>query len=134
MDYEKMLKEGITNLPKGIAKKERFEVPKVKGHIQGNSTVIINFTQVASVLGRTPEHILKYLLKELATPGEITKRALIFRRKVSASNINEKIKKYAEKYVICPECGKPDTKMIKEKNINFMRCMACGSKHVIKGK
>ena len=133
MDYEKMLEEGIKNLPKDVTKKERFEVPKVKGHIQGNSTVISNFTQIASILGRTPEHILKYLLKELATPGDITKSALIFRRKVSASNINEKIKKYAEKYVICPECGKPDTKMIKEKNISFMRCMACGSKHVIKG-
>ncbi|MBC8444439.1 translation initiation factor IF-2 subunit beta [Candidatus Woesearchaeota archaeon] len=133
MDYEKMLKEGIKDLPKDLIKKERFEIPKVKGHIQGNSTVISNFNQIIGVLGRTQEHVLKYLLKELATPGEITKSALIFRRKVSSSSINDKITKYAEKYVICSECGKPDTKMIKEQNVNFIRCMACGSKHLIKG-
>ena len=133
MNYEQMLEEGIKNLPKEVSKKERFEIPKVKGHIQGNSTIINNFNHVVEGLGRPLDHVLKYLLKELATPGEITKSALIFRRKVSASNINEKIIKYAEKYVICPECGKPDTKLIKEKSATFMRCMACGAKHLIKG-
>ena len=133
MEYEKMLIEGRKQLPKEISKKERFEIPKVKGHIQGNTTVINNFHQIVQDFGRNKEHILKILLKELATPGDVTKSALILRRKVSASSVNEKIQKYAKLFVICNFCNKPDTKMIKEGGISFMRCMACGSKNPIKG-
>ena len=127
-----MLLEGRKRLPKNISKKERFELPKVKGHIQGNSTIISNFHQIVQVLGRNKGHILKFLLKELATPGEITKSALLLRRKVSASNVNEKVNKYANMFVICPACSKPDTKIIKETGVNFIRCMACGFKNPIK--
>ena len=133
MDYKKMLLEGRKCLPKKVDKKERFEVPKVKGHLQGNTTVISNFHQIIQGLGRTKEHILKFLLKELATPGDVTKTALILRRKISASSVNEKIQKYAKMFVICQLCGKPDTKIIKEGGIGFIRCMACGSKNPLKG-
>ena len=133
MGYEKLLLEGRKRLPKDISKKERFEVPKVKGHIQGNTTVISNFNQIVQDLGRSKYHILKFLLKELATPGDVTKSALILRRKVSASSVNEKVQKYAKAFVICSLCGKPDTKMIKEGGIGFIRCMACGSKNPVKG-
>ncbi len=133
MDYEKMLKEGIKKVPEEVSHKSRFEIPKVKGHIQGNTTIINNFNQIAIDLGREKEHLMKYLLKELATRGDITKSAFILRRKVSSGLINEKIEKYAKKYVLCFECGKPDTKIIKENNIDFIRCIACGSKHLIKG-
>ena len=133
MEYEKMLLEGIRCLPKEISKKERFEVPRVKGHIQGNTTVINNFHQIIQDLGGDKNHILKFLLKELATPGDVTKSALILRRKVSASSVNEKVQKYAKAFVICSLCGKPDTKMIKEGGIGFIRCMACGSKNPVKG-
>lgn len=128
-----MLKEGIKKIPEEVSHKSRFEIPKVKGHIQGNTTIINNFHQIAIDLGREKEHLMKFLLKELATRGDITKSALILRRRASSGLINEKIIKYAERFVICPECGKPDTKIIKEKNIDFIRCIACGSKHLIKG-
>ena len=128
-----MLKEGIKKVPEEVSHKSRFEIPKVKGHIQGNTTIINNFNQIAIDLGREKEHLMKYLLKELATRGDITKSAFILRRKVSSGLINEKIEKYAKKYVLCFECGKPDTKIIKENNIDFIRCIACGSKHLIKG-
>ena len=36
-------------------------------------------------------------------------------------------------FVICPLCGKPDTKIIKEGGVGFIRCMACGSKNPVKG-
>ena len=40
LDYENMLKEGKSKLPEISVSKERFEVPKVKGHIEGNKTII----------------------------------------------------------------------------------------------
>nr|1K81_A Chain A, PROBABLE TRANSLATION INITIATION FACTOR 2 BETA SUBUNIT [Methanocaldococcus jannaschii] len=29
--------------------------------------------------------------------------------------------------VICRECGKPDTKIIKEGRVHLLKCMACGA-------
>ena len=109
-DYKELLEEVRKNLPESVFVKERFEIPKVMGHLQGNRTVIGNINQIADVLRRNINHLLKYVLKELAAPGEIKKSgALIIGTKVPASRINEKIRKYAEEYVLCRECGKPDT-------------------------
>ncbi|MBL7054275.1 translation initiation factor IF-2 subunit beta [Candidatus Woesearchaeota archaeon] len=135
MDYKKLLKEIRKELPESVFEKERFELPKVRGHIQGNRTVISNFLQIASILGREPESMLKYVLRGLATPGEIKKSgSVIMGTKVPASRINEKIMQYANDFVFCSECGKPDTKIEKEKNIFFIKCMACGAKHSVKSK
>lgn len=134
MEYEKLLKEARKKLPESILKKERFEVPKVKGHIQGNKTVISNFNQIADFLRKDVNHLVKYVLKELAAPGNLTKTALIIGTKVSATRVNEKINQYVREFVLCPECGKPDTKIEKEDNFLFMKCTACGARHSIKSR
>ena len=114
-EYNKMLEHVRKNLPEVVFIKERFEIPKVVGHIQGNRTIVSNFLQIASALRREVDHLLKYVLKELATPGEIKKSgALIMGTKVPASRINEKIRQYANEFVLCLECGKPDTQIIRE--------------------
>ena len=95
MDYEELLDIGKKQLPERVLAKERFEIPKVIGHIQGNKTVISNFSQIASTIMREPSHLLKFVLKELATPGELQGNLLIIGTKVSASRINDKIKEYA---------------------------------------
>lgn len=135
MDYKKLLQQARKKLPDSVFEKERFQIPKVLGHIQGNKTIVNNFLHIASALGRDPDQMLKYVLKELATPGEVKKSgSLIFGTKVPASRINEKIKKYADEFVFCPECGKPDTKLEKESHLFFIKCSACGAKHVVKSK
>ncbi len=130
-EYENLLKDAKEQLPKLSQKKERFVVPNVKGHIQGNRTILSNFNQIAQYLGRKPEHMLKFVLKELATPGEIKKSGTIMGSKIPASRINEKIAAYAEKFVVCRECGKPDTKLEKDSNTIYMKCMACGARKPI---
>lgn len=135
MEYKKLLKNARKQLPESVFKKERFEIPKVRGHIQGNRTVISNFLQIASVLGRDKDHMLKFVLRELAAPGEIKKSgSVIMGTKIPSSRINEKIKQYANLFVFCPECGKPDTKLEREKVFTFIKCMACGAKHSVKTK
>lgn len=129
-----MLENVRKNLPEVVFLKERFEIPKVLGHVQGNRTVVSNFLQISSALRRESEHLLKYILKELATPGEIKKSgALILGTKVPASRINEKVRQYANKFVLCFECGKPDTLIVKEDGLNYLKCTACGAKNVVKG-
>ena len=129
MDYEKLLDSAYEKMPEDALKTERFEVPKVLGHIQGNRTVISNFYSIASTLNRKPEHLTKYILRGLATPGELTKTALIMGTKISASRINEKIQQYVRAFVFCRECKRPDTKIAKEGGVVFMKCSACGARY-----
>ncbi|KHO46137.1 MAG: translation initiation factor 2 subunit 2 [archaeon GW2011_AR3] len=133
-DYENMLDKARDKLPEHILKSERFEIPKVIGHIQGNRTIISNFSHIADSLRRPVAHLQKYILKELATPGNLTKTALIIGRKVSASMINQKILQYADLVVFCKECKKADTKMEKDGDVTSIKCMVCGAKHPVNAR
>ena len=134
MDYEAMLKRGKEKLPETAVNTERFNVPKITGHAEGNKTIISNFIQISSTLGRTPEHLLKYISRELAAKCEIKKNLVFFNTKIPSSKINDKIQQYVDEFVICKECGRPDTKLSKEGIVIYVRCQACGEKHSIMSK
>ncbi len=134
LDYEKLLDRAKEKLPEVEESSERFEIPNVVGHLEGSKVVISNFLQIAQALQRDPKHLLKYVLRALATPGEIKKNFLIMGSKVSSKAINEKIEAYANEYVFCRECGKPDTKLVKEGEFLFLKCQACGAKYSVRSK
>ena len=134
MEYEQMLDKLYKEVKPVEASSERFEIPKVKGHIEGTKTIIANFGQIVGILRRNPEHILKFLFKELATPGSVEGERMILNRKLSSKIINEKIESYANEFVICKECKKPDTELIREDRISSIHCLACGAKHPVRSK
>ncbi len=135
MEYEQLLERARERLPEAVVERERFEIPKVKGHVEGNKTIISNFSQIASTLRRPVEHLLKFILKELATPGEISRAGLlVLGAKVPASRINDKIREYAYEFVLCPKDGKPDTDIIYEGEFAYLKCNACGNKQPVKSK
>jgi len=130
--YEDMLKRAYKLLPKSEAVESRFEIPKVHGRLQGNQTILTNLTQIASHLRRDINHLFKFMLRELATTGDIKNNAIIFNGKFSPAILNTKIEKYVKEFVLCSQCGKPDTELIKEKDLTFIRCEACGAKHSVR--
>ncbi len=130
--YEEMLERAYQQLPDIVKKDTRFEIPKVKGHYEGkNKTVITNLHEICKVFNRDINHLVKFLTKELACPAVIEGNRVIFNKKLSPSQLNMKIQSYAKEFVICRECGKPDTKIIKEDRNHFLVCMACGAKRPI---
>ena len=131
-DYEALLQKAEQELPDSKEGAERFVIDKVLGHIEGNKTVIINLKKIAKDLRRDENHLLKYLLRELATPGKFAGERAIFGAKISATAINKKIKKYASEFVYCSECNKPDTGLVEEKEVLYLRCQACGAKKPVK--
>ena len=133
-DYEKLLDSAQDKIPEKIKSGERFEIPKVTGHFQGNKTIISNFSEIASTLGREPSHIIKYLTKALATSIELQGNLLVLGRKIKSAMINDRIEHYAKLYVMCKECGKPDTELIREDRLLFIKCQACGARHAIPEK
>ena len=133
--YEKLLDEAYKKV-KHISGKtgERFEIPKVEGHFEGKKTIITNFFQIAEHLRRNPEHFMKFILRELATQGQREGERLVLNNKIPSEKVNQKIEQYAKEFVICKECGKPDTELIKEDRMTFIKCAACGAKHSVRGK
>ncbi|MEK6884844.1 MAG: translation initiation factor IF-2 subunit beta [Nanoarchaeota archaeon] len=129
--YESLLEEAYKKVKKVETSSDRFEIPKVNVFIEGSKTIINNFMQIASYLRRNPDHFLKYLLKEIEAPGKLDGERLILTIKIPISKINEKVEQYAKDYVICKECSKPDTEIIKEGKFSFIHCLACGARHSI---
>ncbi|MBT3405440.1 translation initiation factor IF-2 subunit beta [archaeon] len=133
-NYEDLLNEAYETVKVVEKGGERFEVPKIEGRFEGKKTVLTNFVQVASSLRRPVEHLQKFILKELAAAGTLDGERLTLNKKVSSSKINPKIEQYAKDFVLCAECGKPDTEITKEGRLDFLHCLACGAKHPIHSK
>ena len=134
-EYEEML-EGIYKKVKQVSDKEgkRFEIPKVQGAFEGKKTILVNFFQIADHIRRNHDHFQKFILKELATSGHRDGERLVLNIRVPSSKINQKIEEYTKEFVLCRECKKPDTELVKENRLNFVHCLACGARHSVRSK
>ena len=133
-DYEELLDSAYKEVKQVSSNGERFEIQKVEGHFEGKKTILTNFFQIASHLRRNPEHFQKFLLKELAAAGQKEGDRLVLNNKVPSAKINQKVEQYAKEFVICNECKKPDTELIKQDRFSFIHCLACGAKHSVRAK
>ncbi len=131
-DYESLLDRAIENLPDIETTDARFVIPIPKIFIEGKTTVLDNFSQIASVLNREPDHLMKYLTRELGTAGKIEGMRAIFQGKFPSSVIKSNIDAYADEYVICSECNRPDTQLVKMDRVMMMKCSACGAHRPVK--
>lgn len=132
--YEELLERAYNEVKVIEGNNERFEMPKIEGMFEGKRTVLTNFFQIASYLRRDKEHLLKFLTKELAAKATIDGERIILNIKVPSKKINPKIEQYVEEFVLCKECKKPDTELIKEGKFTVIHCLACGAKHPIRSK
>jgi translation initiation factor 2 subunit 2 len=132
-DYEKLLDRAYSKIKK-VETSERFEIPKLESFVEGTRTVVSNLNQTVSFLRRDLDHFVKFLSKELATQITFKGDKAIFNRRLLPDQINDKVKAYVEEFVLCPQCGKPDTQLLKEKGFLFLHCLACGAKHSVRAK
>jgi translation initiation factor 2 subunit 2 len=130
-DYVKLLDRAYATLPKTVGTGERFEIPKVVGIRMGRRTIVQNFGDLSSVMNRDPHHLLKFLSREMATAASLDGSRAIFQGKFDVGTVTRLLSIYAQRYVICPICNRPDTKMEKEGRYLFLRCEACGARSSI---
>ena len=124
--YEDLLKKAYTNITEPTEFEDRFTVPTARVFIEGKTTVLENFAENAKTLRRDQDHLMKHLLGELGTAGKIEGTRAIFSGKFEQEQISTIIKGYVDDYVICSECGKPDTRLVKSDRVLMLRCDACG--------
>lgn len=133
-DYNDLLDRARKGLPTTITEHERFQVPEVELLIEGKNTVFRNFGDIIDMIERDPKHLFLFLLRELGTAGEIDGRRVIFKGQVSSAKLEDRLNSYMETFVICSECKKPDTKLVKEGRTLLLSCTACGATRSIKSK
>ncbi len=129
LDYSWLLERAYKYLPEKPQrnKGERFILPQFEVIISGKKTFIVNFKQVADKLNREPRLFLRYFLKEIGVPGVIEEQAAALQGEVSPRTLNRLLERFFKEYVICPVCNSPDTILMKEKKIMYLKCMACGA-------
>ena len=132
MNYEDLLNKAYQNLPKVEESTERLEIPEPEIIIQGRQTIIKNFSQICEAMRRDPNHLLKFLTKELATPAGFDGTRATFQSKIARRMIENKMESYVKEYLVCKECKRPDTKLVRENRIVFLKCEACGAKSPVK--
>jgi translation initiation factor 2 subunit 2 len=130
--YEDMLKSAYSGLSEPTDTGERFIMPKTKIYIEGKTTVLENFADIAGVLNRDKDHLMKFILGELGTAGKIDGSRAVFNGKFEESQFEVIVATYVNDYVICSECGRPDTKLVKDDRVQMLLCEACGSKRPIR--
>jgi translation initiation factor 2 subunit 2 len=130
--YDDLLKRATDQMPEVSAKKERLELPRIFMSTVGMRTIISNFGEIADVLDRDPQHILKFLTREMATAATFHDSRAIFQGKFQRESFERLLLRYMDAFVTCPVCKRPDTKVVKEKRLSFLVCNACGAKSAIK--
>jgi len=131
-DYNELLKRARAQVPEVALKHERLEMPKLLVSMVGMRTTISNFKDVADIINRDPQHILKFLTREMATAATYHEGRAIFQGKFPRDTFERLLQRYMEEFVVCPVCKRPDTNIAKEKRLAFLVCNACGARSSIK--
>jgi len=131
-DYEELLDRAIARLPDVETTDARFVIPEPKVFAEGKTTILDNFGNIANILNRDPDHIMKYLTRELGTAGKIDGSRAVFQGRFMRSQIANNIQAYVDEYVICSECGRPDTQIVKVDRVLILQCSACGAHRPVK--
>jgi len=129
-EYMALLARAYSNLPARVDLSERFTIPEVNTSIEGNKTFITNWRDILKVINRSEQgaHVAKYLAGEFATSSLEEGSRLVLQGKFSFSAVNRAFRAYCQAYVICPECGKPDTHLVKDDRLTIKVCEACGAR------
>ncbi len=133
MDYNELLDRAFSKASSLSKESQDFKIPEADVVIQGNKTIVRNLAKIADIARREEEEIAKYITKELAVPVNIEEHRLVISGRIDPKNINEKIAKFFNIYVICKECKKPDTHYASiERGYIVIVCEACGARYTVK--
>ena len=127
LDYNELLKKVQSITSTKSVEEDRFKVPKADIFYEGNTTVLRNFDKITDALNREANHLLKFFLGSIGTAGEISGGRITFQGKIPAKTIQDKLVEYVNTYVLCSECNRPDTHLVKKGRTILIRCDACGA-------
>ena len=109
----------------------KFRIPPPIVQREGSKkTLFANVQEIATVLQRSPEHLIQYLFAELGTTGSIDgEKRLILKGKFQPKQMESVLRRYIIEYVTCKTCKSMNTELKRESanRLHFLSCKACGS-------
>jgi len=132
-EYAKLLDRAFSQIPDASAEKSDFTIPRVDLIVEGNKTIIKNIANIADVGRRKFNEIARYISKELGVPVGADEKRLVINGRFSSDELNKRVARYFELYVVCKECKKPDTHLESAGGgMFYLVCEACGSRYAVK--
>lgn len=131
-EYQKLLDRAFSKLPNLSAEKTDFVIPTADVLTEGTKTIIRNIAVIADRARRNGADIARYIGKEFSVPVNVEEQRLIMNGKFPADEINRRINRYFEIYVVCKECKKPDTHLENAEKGMYLICEACGARYWVK--
>jgi len=127
LNYDFLLQRARKQLESINTEHERFVMPDLENLIQGKKTLLKNAGQVAKVLKRDIQHLLKFYVKETGVPATNDDSKIILNGTVNSFKVRQIFDKYIGEFVLCKQCKKPETRIITEKGVLLLKCDACGA-------
>lgn len=122
-----IMREKNPDMITGEKRKFVMKPPQVN-RIGTKKTSFSNFAEICKLLRRQEKHLLNFLLVELGTSGSLDiNKQLTIKGKFQQKQIENVLRRYIKEYVTCHTCRSPDTILIKEERLFFLKCESCGA-------
>jgi len=122
-----IIKEKNPDMITGEKKKFVMKPPQV-ARVGTKKTSFSNFADICKLLRRQEKHLLNFLLAELGTSGSLDiQKQLTIKGRFQQKQIENVLRRYIKEYVTCHTCRSPDTTMVKEERLFFLKCENCGA-------
>jgi translation initiation factor 2 subunit 2 len=126
--YEDALSRALDAVPDRAGDEQRrLSIPDPVGETDGAFTRLTNLDAIADALGRDPEHVHRAIQREFGTSGQFDGSRARYNGSFSVADFEAALDAYADEYVVCSECGLPDTNLKTEDGVEMLRCTACGA-------
>ncbi len=117
----------------------RYTMPPLtirhEGKGNGQKTVILNLKDVSDSLDRPLEILVKYFGIELCSQSrhESESDRVVINGNHTPAQLQTVVNTFIDMYVLCPNCGLPETVMTLKKEVVGHKCKSCGAKEAVPG-
>lgn len=127
MKYKDMLDRAYESVDKIRAESQRLQIPEPSSSFDGSYTEIENFRSISKSINRSSSELFTFFKRSFATSGSLEDESAMFKGKFSENDIKNELESYFEQYVVCQQCGSPDTEYEDRSGVEVIRCTACGA-------
>jgi len=119
------------NNPELGGERKKFSLKPPQIVKEGTKKVVFtNFPEICSLMHRSPDHVLSYMLAELGTSGSLDgSQRLVIKGKFNPKQLENVLRRYVGEFVACQMCKSFYTTLTRDpvSRLFFLKCDACKS-------